>query len=77
MSCGRHGNGLTGLRLSVREQEVLQLLWDGCTTKEIATQLEITCDTVGTHRRNLIKKFGARNSVHLVRLALNHKLVGL
>lgn len=77
MTCGRPLTGLTGLRLTPCERHVLQLLWDGCSTKEMATQLEMTESAVGEYRKSLLKKFGARNSVHLVRLALNHQLVEL
>ena len=70
-------SGLTGLRLSGREAEILQLVWDGLVTKEIADRLEISCHTVDHHRRSMIRKLGARNSVHLIRLALNHQLLRL
>lgn len=56
--------------LTTREQEVLESLYKGSCTKEIANELFISHHTVESHRKNLIQKFEARNSVHLVYLAL-------
>lgn len=53
-----------------REQEVLNLLFEGYTTKEIAEKLFLSYHTVESHRKNLIQKFGAKNSVHLIYLSL-------
>ena len=56
--------------LSQREQEVLECLYKGSSTKEIAEELFISHHTVESHRKNLIHKFEAKNSVHLIYLAL-------
>ena len=53
-----------------REQEVLNLLFKGYTTKEIADQLFLSFHTVESHRKNLIQKFDAKNSIHLIYLCL-------
>jgi DNA-binding NarL/FixJ family response regulator len=58
------------LAVSNREQEVLELLFQGMTTREIADELYLSHHTVESHRKNLINKFEARNSVHLIYLAL-------
>jgi DNA-binding NarL/FixJ family response regulator len=58
------------IALSDREQEVLESLFKGGSTKEIADELYISTHTVETHRKNLINKFEARNSIHLIYLAL-------
>lgn len=52
--------------LTKREKEVLALLGQGLSTKQLADQLYISPHTVETHRRHLIEKFNARNSVELV-----------
>lgn len=57
--------------LSDREQEVLDHLYKGSSTKEIAESLFISHHTVESHRKSLIQKFGAKNSVHLIYLALH------
>ena len=56
--------------ITVREREILGLIADGLTTKEIAAQLSISVPTVETHRGNLMTKTGARNVAALVRFAM-------
>ena len=63
--------------ISEREQEVLEALFKGSSTKEIAEELFISHHTVETHRKNLIQKFGAKNSVHLIYLALQKGLLSV
>lgn len=58
------------ITLSPREREVLECLYKGASTKEIAEALFISHHTVDSHRKNLIHKFEAKNSVHLIYLAL-------
>ncbi|HDZ09994.1 LuxR C-terminal-related transcriptional regulator [Pseudohongiella sp.] len=57
---------LAGNEFSRREMEVLRLLGDGHSTTEISQQLNISSQTVATHRKNMIRKAGAKNSVDLV-----------
>lgn len=57
-------------QLTKREDEVLKLIADEGTTQEISQQLHISTNTVETHRRNLISKFQVRNSVGLIRKAI-------
>jgi DNA-binding NarL/FixJ family response regulator len=47
--------------LTAREQEVLQLITDGCTNQEIATRLVIECGTVKNHVHNILKKLEVNN----------------
>ena len=63
-------------RLTRREKEVLKAISEERTTQEIAEQLFISPKTVETHRMNLISKLGARNSVGLVRMAMELGLLG-
>lgn len=55
--------------LTPREEEILALIQEGCSTKEIAQRLDISPKTVEFHRSNLLKKYGARSSLHLVKVA--------
>jgi DNA-binding CsgD family transcriptional regulator len=55
--------------LSPREREVLLMLADGKKSKEIASRLFISKDTVDTHRRNILAKTGALNTAELIRKA--------
>lgn len=57
------------LLLSPREIEVLKLIAEGFTNKEIATKLYISPLTVDSHRKNLILKMGVRNTASLVKTA--------
>lgn len=58
-----------------REREVLQLIVDGLTSKEIAQKLYISPRTVDTHRANLMDKLELNNIAELVRYAIKHQLV--
>ena len=71
------GNRLDQQVISPREIEVLNLLCKGMTAKEIATQLYISQHTVVSHRKNLITKLEARNSLHMAYLAVTRGLLAL
>ena len=62
-------------RLTPREREVLQLLAEGHTMKEVGARLSITARTVAFHKYQLAAKLGARSTADLVRFALEHRLV--
>ncbi|MDD3003403.1 response regulator transcription factor [Flavobacterium sp.] len=63
--------------LTQREKEVLQLIVEEKTTKEIATALFISEKTVETHRGNLMLKLEARNIAGIVRKAIMLGLVAI
>ena len=52
--------------ISPREQEIVNLICDGLTTKEIANKLHISPHTVDSHKKNLMNKVGAKNTVQMV-----------
>lgn len=58
-----------------RELEVLKLLAQELTSKQIAEKLFISERTVETHRKNLMRKTGANNAIGLVRYAYSKKLL--
>ena len=58
--------------LTNREREVLQLLAEGMTNKEIAEELDIGKRTVETHRANLMDKLDAHSEAELTRYAIEH-----
>ncbi len=60
--------------LSAREREVLQLVAEGLTSREIATQLSISERTVATHRRHLTEKLGIHSVAGLTKYAIRHGL---
>ncbi len=57
-------------KLSSKESEILELIAEGLTTKEIADKLFISTRTVETHRANMIKKLEVKNSAELIRKAI-------
>jgi DNA-binding NarL/FixJ family response regulator len=61
--------------LSAREREVLHLVVDGLTIKEIAQRLDITPKTAENHRSRVLAKLDLRNSAELVRYAMRKRLV--
>ena len=61
--------------LTGREREVLRLIADGYSSKEIAALLGVSHKTVETHRTNLMDKVGIRKVTGLVRLAIRDGLV--
>jgi len=61
--------------LSGREREVLHLIADGLSAKQIAAQLDISSKTVEAHRTSLMRKVGVRKATELVRYALRHGLI--
>ena len=58
-----------------REKEVLQLIAEGLTNAEIATQLFISIPTVNTHRKSLIEKFNATNTAMLIARAMKRGIL--
>lgn len=62
-------------KLSDREMEVLTLVSEGKTTKEIADQLFVSARTVETHRVNMMKKLKVQNSAELIKKAAHLKLI--
>jgi len=61
--------------LSARERQVLQLIAEGKTTKEIAALIHVSAKTVETHRARLMQKLGIHEIAGLVRYAIRKGLV--
>jgi two-component system response regulator NreC len=61
--------------LTAREREVLQLLAEGKTNKEVASILEISLYTVESHRTNLMQKLNLHNTAEIVLYAVRKNLV--
>ena len=58
-----------------REKEVLLLLAEGLNYREISDKLFISVNTVNSHRKNLISKFGVKNSTELVKEAMEQGVI--
>jgi len=61
--------------LSGREREVLHLIAEGLSAKEVAVELSISTKTVEAHRTSLMRKLGVRKATELVRYALRQGLI--
>ena len=62
--------------LTVREEQILNLVADGLSSKEIATDLGLSVKTVETHRSNLMRKLNLHSVSAVVRYALNRGVNG-
>jgi len=62
-------------QLTKREKEILQLVVDGYTSKQMADNLGLSPRTVDHHRSNLLRKFQMKNSVDLVNFAVRNGFV--
>jgi DNA-binding NarL/FixJ family response regulator len=63
--------------LTVRELEVLQLIVAGLSNKEIATQLNLSANTVAVHRANIMDALGIHKTAELVVYAIRNGLVNV
>ena len=62
-------------RLTRREREVLKLIGEGATTKDVAQRLKISAKTAQAHRENVKQKLDLRSTAALVRYAIKCKLI--
>jgi DNA-binding NarL/FixJ family response regulator len=63
--------------LSARELQVLQLIVEGKSNKEIASQLNVSANTVAVHRANIMDTLGIHKTAELVTYAIRNGLVDL
>jgi DNA-binding NarL/FixJ family response regulator len=63
--------------LSPRQREILQMIAEGKSTKEIAFVLEVSVKTVETHRAALMERLGIHDVAGLVLYAVRHRLVAV
>jgi two-component system response regulator NreC len=63
--------------LTDREREVLKLLADGLSVKDIGTRLSLSVKTVDVHKTNLMRKLGIHDRAGLIRYAIQHRLIRL
>lgn len=61
--------------LSIREKEVLILIAEGYTHREIADKIFISSKTIDNHRANILKKLKLRNNAQLTKFAIEQRLI--
>jgi len=75
---GSSEEGITAAsRLSAREREVLQLIAEGWSTKQIATHLYVSVKTIETHRRQIMKKLDLHTIADLTKYAIREGLTSI
>lgn len=73
----RPARRVTKVELTEREQEILQLIAEGRSTKEIAGKLNVSIKTVETHRQHIMQKVDVHNVASLTKYAIREGLTGL
>jgi DNA-binding NarL/FixJ family response regulator len=63
--------------LSRREREVLRLVAEGKTSREIAERLTISSKTVDTYRSRLMRKIKVKNAAGVIKFAIQHQIIKL
>jgi DNA-binding CsgD family transcriptional regulator len=72
----RTAEPITGhLGLTSREREVIQLVAEGKSTKEVAVALGLSVKTADTHRSNLMRKLGVHSVSELVLYAIRNNII--
>ena len=61
--------------LTPRELQVLALIAEGISTKQVSVQLGISFKTAACHRSRILEKFGVHNTVALIRQAIRNGLI--
>ena len=74
---GRSGDSSLRGHLGGREEQVLRLIADGYSSKEIARNLKIAPSTVEVHRRNIMRKIGLHKVADLTRYAIRNQMVSV
>lgn len=64
-----------GVKISAREAEIISLVAEGMTNKQIAEQLFLSAHTVITHRKNIMNKLGLNNTAGLVLFAIRQNII--
>lgn len=65
------------IQITKREKEILKLLYEGLTNKEIAEQLFVSERTVIGHKTNLLSKTGCKNAIGLISFALKNRIIDI
>jgi len=72
---GEETNRKNGLRLTARQKQILQLLAEGKSSKEVAVALNISVKTAETHRANIMRRLDCHSVTELVRYAIRNHII--
>ena len=70
----RSDSSFSHIKLTDREKEVLSLICRELTTQQIANKMDVSTHTVETYRKHLLAKTGAKNSIGLLKFAMENHL---
>jgi len=65
------------VKITNREIEIIKLITQGNTNKQIADQLFLSTHTVNTHRKNIMSKLGVNNTAGIVMYAVKENMIGV
>jgi DNA-binding NarL/FixJ family response regulator len=68
-------SGTTDNRLTPRQREIIQLLAEGQSSKEIAVALGLSVKTAETHRANIMKRLNCHSASEIVRYAVRNNII--
>jgi DNA-binding NarL/FixJ family response regulator len=71
----RHAQAESAGLLTPREREIVHLIAEGSSSKEVPDRLQISVKTVDTHRSNLMRKLNLHSVGQLVRYAIRNRLI--
>jgi DNA-binding NarL/FixJ family response regulator len=71
------GGSVFHKKLTTRQYEVLQLLAEGLSAKEIADKLYISPRTVETHKYNMMEELNLKTTTDLIKYAIKHGIVSM
>jgi DNA-binding NarL/FixJ family response regulator len=74
---GKHAPKKRGAHLTNKEKEVLQLIAEGYSSKQIAQHFSLSLNTIHVHRNNIMRKLGIHKQAELVRYALKEGIAQL
>jgi len=77
MSSSALGDNPAFVVLTEREREVLQLIAEGCSTKEISDHLSVSVKTVETHRRNIMEKLHLHSVAEITKYAIREGITSV
>ena len=60
------------VKLTIKEREIVDLILEGKESKEISQILNISLNTVGTHRKNILRKLGAKNVGEMIKILASY-----
>lgn len=67
--------GCDGIQISEREVEIISMIAEGLTNKEIADRLFLSTHTITTHRKNIMNKLGVNNTAGIVLFAVKSNFI--